>query len=140
VSAWRRKAIELLPAQRPIIERADSPMALWVELFAHFVRVAPAVGDDNLRPILMYAFWCLSPAAGALPSDASTAVWCAFFENLALHKELWGRFRQWFTHSQFEQIRPSFCYFLSSDEQKELSETYYGKGDVSRKRRRHPAS
>jgi hypothetical protein len=126
VSAWRRKAIELLPEQRPTIEKADSPMALWIDLFVHFVRVAPGAEDSTLRPILIYAFWCLSPAAGALPSDASTAAWCAFFENLAPHKELWSRFRSWFSQPQFEQIAPAFGYFLSEEEQKELSGTYFG--------------
>ena len=56
MSAWRRKAIELLPELRPTIERADSPTALWTDLSAHFVNIATEAEDSTLRPILMYAF------------------------------------------------------------------------------------
>lgn len=126
MSAWRRKAIELLPELRPIIEKADSPTALWIDLSAHFANIAAEAEDSTLRPILMYAFWCLSPAAGASPSEVSEAVHGGFFWMLARHKELWGRFRSWFSPSQFEQIVPAFMYSLSEKELKELKEAYYG--------------
>lgn len=126
MSAWRRKALELIPKLRPVIEKAESPMALWIELYAHFTRSAPNADDSTLRPILMYAFWCVSPAAGALPSDASTAVWCGFFENRGKRKELWGRFRAWFLPAQFKQISPAFMYFLSDEEMRAVNEAYYG--------------
>ena len=126
MSAWRRKALELIPELRPVIEKAESPTALWIELFCHFTNTAANADDAALRPILMYAFWCVSPAAGALPSDTSTAVWCGFFENLGNRKDLWGRFRSWFSPAQFEQISPAFMYFLSDEEMKEVNEAYYG--------------
>ena len=40
MSAWRRKAIELLPELRLVIEKADSPTALWIDLTFHFVKIA----------------------------------------------------------------------------------------------------
>ena len=82
----------------------------------------------------MYAFWCESSAAGPLPSDTSTAVYCAFFENLGTRKELWGRFRSWFSRTQFEEIYPSFGYFLSEEEMKEVKEAYYGSAKNRRRR------
>ena len=33
---WRRKALEALPEFRVPIERASSPMALWIDLLAEF--------------------------------------------------------------------------------------------------------
>jgi hypothetical protein len=34
MSAWRRTALEALPDFRVLIERANSPMALWIVRFA----------------------------------------------------------------------------------------------------------
>jgi hypothetical protein len=32
MSAWRREALQRLPECRQVIEPADNPMALWIEL------------------------------------------------------------------------------------------------------------
>jgi hypothetical protein len=32
MSAWRREALQRLPECRQLIETADNPMALWIEL------------------------------------------------------------------------------------------------------------
>ena len=89
MSTWRRKAIQLLPGKREIIEEAESPMALWINLWLEFEDAAKQNDDATVRRILEYAFWCISPAAGELPSDASTAAVCAFFEHLPTDEALW---------------------------------------------------
>lgn len=126
MSAWRREAIKRLPELRPIIETAASPTLLWIELDAHFANIAPEAEDSTLRPILLYAFWCISLATDASPSEMSEAVWGVFFDGLARRRELWGRFRTWFSPTQFKQIAPAFVHALSAKELTEVNEAYYG--------------
>ena len=93
MSAWRRKALELLPQHRALIERAESPMSLWIDLHLRF-RDHVASGE---RAVLQYASWCTREGAGTGPSDTLTAVLVAFYEDLAGEKELWPRFKDWFS-------------------------------------------
>ena len=125
MSTWRRKAIELLPEHRHLIETSEDPMDLWVELATVFATSAARTDDAALRRFFTYGLWCLTPAAGALPSSASSAAWVGFFENLALLKEFWGPLPQWVSPDEFELIRPAFAYFLDEDEQKEIQRAYY---------------
>ncbi len=126
MSTWRRRAIEILPELRPVIEGAESPTALWIELGAHFTNIAPNADDSSLRPILLYAFWCLSAPGGSFPSEMSEAVSGGFFRDLARHKDLWSRFRKWFSPAQFKQMEPAFQWVLSQEELQEVNEAYYG--------------
>lgn len=125
---WRSKAIEVLPAQQELIAEARTPMALWIELRLAFEDAAKRNEDETLRRILDYAFWCISPAAGELPTDASTAAVCAFFEHLPTDRALWPSLREWLSPSQFESVKPTFHYFLSRAEVKELTDAFYGEG------------
>ena len=99
-------------------------MALWIELLLKFEQVARA-GDKALeRRILWYATWCRSDQSGKLPNDTSTAVTCAFYENLPTRREFWGRFPEWFFYDEFMGLVPTFGYLLSADELQELQKSY----------------
>lgn len=99
-------------------------MALWIELLLKFEQAAVA-GDKRLeRQILGYAAWCRSERSGKLPNDTSTAVTCAFYENLPTRRELWGRFPDWFFYDEFMSLVPTFGYLLSADDLQQLQEAY----------------
>src|SRR4051794_29423646 len=83
MSAWRRGAVEQLPEFREIIEQADRPMALWIEPHLRFEDAFRSGNDDLLRRFFSYADWCIDTAKPR-PTDASTAAWCAFYEDLPL--------------------------------------------------------
>jgi hypothetical protein len=127
VSAWRRKAIELIPAQRDLIAAADSPMALWVELWWKFLDSIRTTDDSTHLAFIRYAAWCCSPESGPLPNDASTAAAVAFYEHLAAEKDLWPRFKSWFRPAQSKALEQSFRYFLSDDEFQRLNAAFYDK-------------
>ena len=80
MSAWRRKAIELLPERKAVIERVDSPMALWIELniAARCAFEARPIDEGLLRAVFAYARYCWASPDG----DVLTAVVVAFFENV----------------------------------------------------------
>jgi hypothetical protein len=86
VSAWRRKALQLLPQHRVVIERAESPMDLWIKLHLCFLDHVAAVDQAAERAALNYALWCTADGAGHGPSDTLTAVLVAFYENLGGNK------------------------------------------------------
>ena len=125
MSTWRRKALEVLPAMQEIIDEAESPMALWINLWLEFEDAAKQNDDATVRRILEYAFCCISPAAGELPSDASTAAVCAFFEHLPTDEALWPRLPEWLSPSQFEAVKRFFHYFLSDGEVERLAAVFY---------------
>ncbi len=124
MSAWRRKALEALPDQKHLIDTADSPMALWIELHILFEKCVRQNDTGRIRAILNYAAWCISEASGHLPNDTSTAAICAFYEDIASNKDNWPRFVEWFTPSEFAAVQEFFGYHLDGKELQELVATF----------------
>lgn len=120
MSAWRREALILLPEYREMIEGAGSPMALWVDLRPEFDRTMANLEPELARRFLRYAAWCISPAAGRLPSDTSTAVACAFYEHLPEKQSYWPYFREWFSRPEFENLLPVFGYHMNPQQLEEF--------------------
>jgi hypothetical protein len=131
MSAWRRKAIELLPQHRPLIERAESPMSLWIDLRLRFLDHVASGEQAAERAVLGYASWCTAEGAGSGPSDTLTAALVAFYEDLASEKTLWPRFRDWFRPNEFEALVHHFQYHLSDQEFQQLREEFYGRRSKS---------
>jgi hypothetical protein len=104
MSAWRRKALEALPEEKSVIEEASSPMALWIELHYIFEKLVNEGKESEVRKLLNYAAWCLSPKSGKLPNDTSTAVVCAFYEDIGKNKKMWPYFKEWFFPHEFAEI------------------------------------
>lgn len=127
MSAWRRQALSHLPECKSVIESADGPMALWIELRLEFDR---AMRESNLalaNRLLQFAAWCISEESGKLPNDTSTAVACAFYEHLPETREYWPHFSKWFSRPQFEMLLPIFGYHLSKDDLGDLKKSYAAK-------------
>jgi len=125
MSTWRRKAIEFLPSERTLIQFADNPMELWLELVTLFAHAFRECDKNKIRKILDYAVWCCSNKSGALPNHTSTAAIIGFYESIAPHKEYWSNFRSWFLPSEFEKYKDNFGYHLNSKELFELNAVYY---------------
>ena len=74
MSAWRREALQRLPECRQVVESADNPMALWIELLGGCEDAYQKQDQDLIRRFYDFARWCWqSPSA-----DVRTAVACAF--------------------------------------------------------------
>jgi hypothetical protein len=135
MSAWRRKALELSPQHRLLIERAESAMSLWIDLQLLFLDHVARGEQDAERAVLRYASWCTAEGAGNGPSDTLTAVLVAFYENLASKKAMWPHFKDWFRPDEFEALAQPFHYHLSDQEFQQLREEFYG-GQAKTRRRR----
>lgn len=119
MSAWRRKALELLPGQRRVIDSAPEPMALWIELHFALERAyhAPVPDDSLIRAIYEYARWCLdTPDKSDDPSGFFTAVIVAFFEHLPTDKRVREDLHRWLTKEEFLGLEAPFRYFLEEGE------------------------
>lgn len=127
MSVWRRKAIEAVPSSKAFIEEASGPMALWIELYAAFLRHVKLGNADEIRKLLMYAAWCGSDKSGKLPNETSTAVYCAFYEDIGSNKTLWRYFSEWFYPQEYKKLRSAFSYGLTDEEMKQLDAQYYAK-------------
>ncbi|MDD5707844.1 MAG: hypothetical protein PHR35_18145 [Kiritimatiellae bacterium] len=124
MSAWRRQALSLLPEYRAIIQAADNPMALWIELHLEFDRAMAHPESELVARFIRFAAWCISPAAGPLPNDTSTAVACAFYEHLPEKQSYWPYFRKWFSRSEFEGLLPVFSYHTSPQQLESLKKSF----------------
>jgi hypothetical protein len=122
VSAWRRKAIELLPEKRVVVEHADSPMALWIELTMAAVRAFEArpIGEKTLRSIFSYARYCWESPDG----DVSTAVVIAFFEDIVTSRAARADLHRWISQEEFDGLHEPFRYHLSQEEFDEFAEVF----------------
>lgn len=119
MSAWKRIALEKLPEYRGLIDDADSPMTLWVELHSKFENAYQAeITDHNLiRRFFEYARWCKqSPGEGRFLSDAGTAAVCAFYEHLPQHAGVRRDLPRWLTREEFADLRETFRHCLSTQE------------------------
>ena len=104
MSAWRRKALEILPEYRQIIETADNVVYLWFKLSFAFKEGIEKNNNDSCSKILEYAFWCTSDEAGDVNSQTQQAVYCGFMEDIAREK-YFPFFQDWFRPYQFEKYK-----------------------------------
>ena len=124
MSAWRREALSNVPELQKIIEAAESPMSMWIELHICFDRAVRDNDSDLVRRILRFADWCTSCESGELPNDASTAASVAFYEHLPMNREYWKHFTSWISRDKFSQLLPVFSYHLSEEELEDLKRVY----------------
>jgi hypothetical protein len=124
MSAWRRQALALLPEFRAIVETAESPMAMWIELHLQFDKAMDAGDSSRVGRLLRFAAWCASEKSGSLPNDTSTAAAVAFYEHLPQKREYWQHFPKWFPASRFNDLLPVFSYHLSEQEVADLKRAY----------------
>ena len=124
MSAWRREALSNVPELRKIIEAAETPMSMWIELHLRFDDAMRDYESDLVRRILHFANWCTSSDSGELPNDTSTAASVAFYEHLPVNRTYWRYFASWFSREKFSQLLPVFSYHLSEEELDELKRAY----------------
>ena len=126
MSAWRHKALELLPECRQLIESSDSPMALWIELWPMFDEAVEESNTKVAERVLAYAKWCISDASGKRPNDTSTAAAVAFYEHLPQRRDRWKLLPNWLSPQEFKELLPVFSYHLSESELSDLQASYDG--------------
>jgi hypothetical protein len=107
LSKWRSKAIEWLPEDKQIIERAESPGMLWLALFSKFEKAVKAENTEITRRILQYARWC----AQSRDTTTLNAVGCAFWEELPRHKHVRKELPNLITIEEFRKMKGAIaCY------------------------------
>jgi len=112
MSAWRRQALEQLPECRRIIESADNPMALWIELLGACEDAYQKQSEDSIRRFYGFARWCWQSKI----DEVVNAVACAFYEHLPTTPVLRRDMPCRFGRAAFKELRDVFCYHLSPDE------------------------
>lgn len=111
MSAWRREALQQLPELRPVIERAESPMSLWIELYQAFCEAFVRDDQKLIARFLRYARWCWSSS----DADTRTAVALAFYEHVADHSEMRPLIPRWFSFDEFKDLRSVFEYHAGAE-------------------------
>ena len=112
MSAWRREGLQRLPECRRLIEAAESPMALWIELLGACEDACKKQAEDLLRRFYDFARWCWQSPDG----DTRTAVACAFYEHLPTTPVLRRDMPRRLGRAAFGELREVFRYHLSPEE------------------------
>src|SRR5450432_2532775 len=120
MSTWRRTALEALPDFRVLIERASSPMALWIDLLPESQEAFSRDDSSLIAKMLSYARWCRRSPDG----DTVNAVACAFYEHLPEHGGMRRTIPRWFTKEEFEELRSVFEYHSGADVVSEIEKEY----------------
>ena len=112
MSAWRREALEKLPECRRVIEAAENPMALWIELHCECMDAYGKQNQDLIRRFYEFAWLCWrSPSA-----DVCTAVACAFYEHLPVEPVSRRDMPRRLGRAAFNELREVFRYHLDPAE------------------------
>jgi hypothetical protein len=96
-----------------VVEQADSPMALWIELNLAAKRAyeAPTIDDKFIRAVFTYARYCWASPDG----HVSTAVVVAFFENIVTSSAVRADLHRWISQAEFAGLEAPFRYHLSPE-------------------------
>lgn len=127
MSAWRRKALELLPELRLRIESSNSPGELWDGLHSIFEESIKSNNEKMTSSIIKYLTWCTSEEAGDVSNETHQAVYCGFLEDITQNRKHFPLFKNWFNTVQFEEYKGSFQYTLSEKEFEMLENDFYEK-------------
>lgn len=105
MSAWRRKGAALLPEHRWLIEHAESPSALWRQLYAIAVDLGSSSAADSnfLNRLFRYAKICWDS-----PTEATgSAVRREFYERLFDHEGARDHLQRLLAETEFRALEPS---------------------------------
>jgi hypothetical protein len=115
VSAWRRKAFELFPESRVIVEQAPSVHRLFFQLLLDVQEAYRAIPpkSDLIDRTYAFAAWCFAPRQNPKLRGAAVA---SFYEHLAdfgpARRDLPNRL----TREQFTEMAPAFRLVLDDRE------------------------
>jgi hypothetical protein len=123
MSAWRRYARVYLPDYRQLVDRAESPMALWRDLYSAATNACAqrAVDSDLLRRIVEYARACRASPA----DDVRVAVRSEFFERLFDDAGVRSTFQSLLTETEFRAMEPLLSSRFSPDQYAALQTDFY---------------
>jgi hypothetical protein len=123
MSAWRRKAAQLLPEQRRCIETASSPLVLWRQLYAFALEIChrDTVDGELLQRLFRYAWDChRSPA-----EDVETAVHAGFYERLFDDEVATPHFLPHLRETELLELEPWLARRIPSDDFARIRAAFY---------------
>lgn len=123
MSDWRRRAIECLPQQKLIIERAKEPMALWIDLRLACEEALSKnpIDEQVAAAIFAFARQCLTSPHPDMP----TAVMLAFYEDIVTSEAGRANLHRWITDQEFRDLEQVFRYHLDDSEFDALAEAFH---------------
>ena len=93
--------MERLPECREVIEAAENPMALWIELHSKCQDAHQQQDEDLIRRFYDYARWCWQSQI----DDVVSAVACAFYEHLPTTPVMRRDMPRRFGRAAFKELR-----------------------------------
>src|SRR4051812_40200878 len=116
MSAWRRHAAALLPDHRRLGDSAESPVALWEQLYA--VAVNGAHDDGLLRRVFQVA-------KDSASAEARAAVKSEFYEKLFDDETARPHLQRHLRETQFLTLEPLLATRFSADQLAALHVDFY---------------
>ena len=123
MSSWRRRAAGSLPDHRRLIDRAESPTALWQQLYliATTACAQPHVDVDLLRRLFEYARACRDSSS----DDVTMAVQSEFYERLFDDARVRPHLPRLVSEPQFRALEPLFALRFTADQFVRMRADFY---------------
>jgi hypothetical protein len=122
MSAWRRIAIEKIPAQKDLIAKSESVGMLWTDLWFVFLDAHKEPVDEvRIRGIYEFAKWsCVESGDPAM----ATSTCCHFYEHLPQEPIVRARIHRYMSRQDILGLSEIFKYHLTADERQEFMQEF----------------
>ena len=127
MSAWREKAMEILPEYKKDFEQPGTSIyEVFAHMFGELIRAHQANNTDRLKKIYAFAEWCLHQKA----KDIWNAAGVSFYEHLGDHPEILEAMPHWVKPNVYEQVKGLLEIRLTEKEMKQLDKSFKEKQRV----------
>jgi hypothetical protein len=127
---WETKAMECFPDLLDVIDRNDSPLGLWIDLYIELIKAyeKQPINDDLIGRIYDYAAWCFAqPQTDDVHTDLSSATAVGLIESIPLDKNISADLYRWMSVETFEGCERLFRYHLSDEAYREFHDEFMNK-------------
>jgi hypothetical protein len=108
---WRIEALKRFPELAQEVREAETPYALWIDLWCHFTEAYDSDASDLIARIYTYARWCCEQPRGKTSADdLLTCVSVCFFEHIPTHPKALKDMPKWWTPEDVKTMKQIFSY------------------------------
>lgn len=121
MSAWRKKAIEILPGHKKELEEpGTSVYGVFAIMLGELIRAHEENNTGCLKKIYAFAEWCFTQKA----SDLWNAAGVSFYEHLADERITYEAMPHWVKPAIYKEIKPLLERRLNEEDMLQLDRQY----------------
>jgi hypothetical protein len=114
--SWRDEAIRRFPDHALAFREAESPYAVWIDLWIAFQSAYDSGNAALVADIYAFAEWCgTQPRGASADDDLATCVNVCFVEHIPSHPKALEDMPRWFTLAEVERMQDTLSYIVGPE-------------------------